>query len=354
MTHSKCGLLLLLATAGAIACGGDPTSSFREGGEKIVATPSVVFVNQGASIFVIAERQDSQGNQLTANFEPADVGSQITVTRDTTFLETTNGTVLKTRDRFIVTGLQPGATSFTITSGDLSLQVPVKVVPIGVAATFSNATPAANEPLIVTLPAGYKFSASASAVAGADTAFVQSFSADSTAITILLPPGATGTLNLGGVVADFLPGAALTLPTSEAVTVAAVVPLGGTGATGTAPSFTVLPFGETSVLFDGGTYDYASPDGPARLYKLTIPADGDYTVTLNWGSAEDLGIYYFLPDGTTAAGSPADALGAGGHPESSTSTFTAGTYFMSVVNFSATNPTFYTITFTGAPPASGG
>ena len=106
MTSSKCGLLLLLA-AGAAACGGDPTESFQGAGEKIVADPSVVFVEQDASVFIVTQLQDEQGNQLPADFEPADVGAPITVVKDTSYLATTNGTTLKTRERFVVTGLTP-------------------------------------------------------------------------------------------------------------------------------------------------------------------------------------------------------------------------------------------------------
>jgi hypothetical protein len=134
--------------------------------------------------------------------------------------------------------------------------------------------------------------------------------------------------------------------------------LAGTGAPGTAPELTVAPPGETSTLFDGGTFDYAAPifggafgDFPSRLYRLTVPADGDFTVSQDWGSAEDLGVYYFLPDGTTETGSAADGGGGGAHPEASTSAFTAGTYLMAVVNFNATNPPFFSIQLTTEAPA---
>jgi hypothetical protein len=159
MTHSKCGLLLLLAAAAVAACGGDPTESFQGADEQIVADPTSLFLEQGASTFVVAELHDAQGNQLVADFEPTNVGAGITVVQDTAFLETTNGTKLQTRERFIVTGVTPGSTSFTLATGNTTLNVPVRVIPTSIAATFSNASPAVNEAITVTLPADFKFGA---------------------------------------------------------------------------------------------------------------------------------------------------------------------------------------------------
>jgi hypothetical protein len=146
------------------------------------------------------------------------------------------------------------------------------------------------------------------------------------------------------------------LQTTAELTVGELVPLAGTDAPGTAPALEVPAVGETLTLFDGGTYDYPAPifagafgDFPARLYSVTVPADGDYTFSLDWaGGVEDLGIYMFLPDGTTETGDAADGLS---HPEVGTFTLTAGTYLMAVVNFNATNPAFITIQLTPEPPA---
>jgi hypothetical protein len=323
----------------------------------ISTDPSVVFVNQGANIFVVAQLLDEQGNQLPISFDATDVGSQISVVKDTTYLETTNGTKLNTRERFVVTGLAPGASSFTIAGGGLKDTVPVSVIPTSLAATFSTATPVPNVPVTITLPAGYTFSSDATVSTAAGTGFVTAIAPDGSSADALLPPGSTGVVTLGGVSADFLPGVPLSGPTIDSVTVAAVTPLTGTGATGTAPALTVAAVGGTSILYDGGTFDYNAPlfgtTIPARLYKFTVPADGGFTVTLDWPSSEDMGVYYFASDGTTEAGSPADDNGAGVHPESSTSTFTAGTYFMAVVNFSDTNPPYFNIQFTTEVPATG-
>jgi hypothetical protein len=323
----------------------------------ISTDPSVVFVNQGANIFVTAQLLDEQGNQLPISFDATDVGSQISVVKDTTFLETTNGTKLNTRERFVVTGLAPGATSFAISGGGLKDTVPVKVIPTSLAATFSTATPVPNVPVTITLPAGYTYSSAATVETNVAAGFITAVSPDGSSADALLAPGSSGVVTLGGVSADFLPGVPLSGPTIDSVTVAAVTPLAGADAPGTAPALTVPAVGGTSILYDGGTFDYSAPlfgtTFPARLYKFTVPADGDFTVTLDWPSSEDLGVYYFQADGTTEAGTPADDNGAGGHPESSTSTFTAGTYVMAIVNFSETNPPFFNIQFTTEVPTTG-
>jgi hypothetical protein len=78
------------------------------------------------------------------------------------------------------------------------------------------------------------------------------------------------------------------------------------------------------------------------------------TVTLNWASGDDLGVYWFAADGVTepAGLNPADAGGGGATPESSTSTFAPGSYRLAVVNFGPGDPTFFSIRLDGAvtPP----
>jgi hypothetical protein len=342
MMHSKCGLLLLFAMAGVVACGGDPTGSFRESDERIVATPSVVFLDQGASVFVIAERQDAQGNQLVADFEPTNVGSGITVERDSTFIETTNGTELKTRERFIVTGLTPSATSFTLKAGALTLDVPVKVTPTSLAATFSSLTPASNEPVTVTAP-GYHFLSGTTVVVGVDTAIVLSRSQDSTSATFLPFPGSTGTVTISGVAIDFLPQSPLTLTTPDVLTVGPVAVLPGTNSPATAPAIGAPSPGITTALFDSATFaspvcGVANAGVPCQLYKISVPpTDTVFNATLTWPNGTDLGLYVLSADGTADTGQACDAGGnastGGGFVESCTITLTAGDFLLAVVNF---------------------
>jgi len=341
MTHSKCGLLLLLAIAGVAACGGDPTSSFRQGNERIVATPSSLFLPQGGTVFVIAELQDEQGNQLTEDLQTADVGSGITVERDTAFLETTNGTKLKTRERFIVTAVSPSATSFTLKSGADSLVVPVKVTPTSLAATFSSLTPASNEPVTISA-AGYHFLTGTTVVVGADTAIVLSRSPDSTSATFLPFPGATGPVTVSGVAIDFLPSSPLTLTTADQLTVGPVSILPGTNSPANPPVIGAPSPGVTTALYDSATFaspvcGVANNGVPCQLYKISLPTDTVFNATLTWTNGTDLGLYVLNANGTADAGQSCDSGGnastGGGFIESCTITLTAGDYLLAAVNF---------------------
>src|SRR5687767_2055239 len=85
MKRSMCGLVVLAAVTGLWSCNGDPTGSIREG-EKVLADPAIVFIDQGATKFVTAELVDGQGNQLETDFQVQNVVAGITVEEDTTFV----------------------------------------------------------------------------------------------------------------------------------------------------------------------------------------------------------------------------------------------------------------------------
>ena len=356
MKRSMCGFVMLVAATALWSCSGDPTDGFQEG-ERISADPSSLFLAQDESKFVEVTMVDNQGNQLAADFEAQNLGPGLTVVKDTAFLETTIGTNLETTERFVVTGTAPTATSFDLVSGGQSITVPVRVTPIATTATLSNPTPAANEPLVITLPAGYTFGDAAGANIEGATGAVQSVAPDGSSVTVLLPPGATGPVTVDGVNVDYAPGVDFSLPTDQTVTVGAVTPLAGTGSPGTAPALTVQPIGGTTLFFDGGTFDYQAPilggafgTFPARLYSITVAEPTTLTTSVDWPSPEDLGIYFFASNGTTEVGEPGDAGGGGAHPEETTNTFEPGTYLMAVVNFSATNPPYFALSITTEEP----
>jgi hypothetical protein len=212
--------------------------------------------------------------------------------------------------------------------------------------SVSSATPAVNVPVVLTStdPNFTLVDPAVVAIGGDSSAFVTAQTASS--VTFLPAPGSTGPLGVGAV--DVV-GFGLPLPsTAPAITTSATVPsLAGTGTPGTAPALAVPPVGGVTALYDSGTFDYAAPilggafgTFPTRLYRLVVPAGEDITVTLNWNTGEDLGVYWFAADGVTepAELAPADDGGAGAHPESATNTFAAGTYLLAVVNFGPATP----------------
>lgn len=355
MKRSMCGIVVFAVAAGLWSCGGDPTESIRDEGEKILADPSSVFLDAGGTDSVTVELVDGQGNQLAATFQAQNVGPGITVERDTAYLETSTGTPIQTSERFVVTGVSPTSTSFELASGGHTITIPVKVIPTTFAATISNPAPAVNEEVTITLPAGYKFAAGASISTDKGTGVVRSFSADSSAIVVLVPPGSTGAITIDSVHVDFLPGVTLAGLPTEATVTADGTPLPGTSAPGTAPTVPAPALGATTAFMDVGTFTGADVtlDGGvgAQYYKFVVAEAGDYTFLTNWDGAADLDALV-CSDATgcaTFAGTGVD------HPELGTLTLAPGTYDLSIVLFAGAPPATFSVQIsavaTPPPPA---
>ena len=341
MTYSKCGLLLILAAAGLAACGGDPTDAFRDEGVRVIANPASVFLPEGTQKFVTVQLVDEAGDQLETDFEPTDVSSGITVVRDSSFLGTTNGTNLKTSERFIVTGVTPSSGSFTVGTGSAALVIPVKVTPLSLAATYSSLTPAMNEPVTMTV-SGYHFTPGAATVFLGDTAIILGLSEDGTALTFLPLPGSVGPATVGGVTIDFLPETPLELPTVDEFTVGPLVAIPGTDAPATAPAIAAPEPGAVSALFDAMPLGAAVCGGnsgiPCQLYSLSLPADAVLHARLDVSNLTDLGLYVMSADGLTDTGEACDALGNADDPsnlgfEECDLTLPAGDYLLGVISF---------------------
>jgi hypothetical protein len=355
MKRSMCGLVVLAVATGVWSCNGDPTDSIR-GNERVLADPASVFVGEGESEFLTVEMVDDQGNQLASDFDAQNVGAGITVEKDTTYLRTTIGTRLETSTRFIVTGLEPVATTFELVSGSQTITIPVKVVPASFAATFSNPAPAQNEPLTVTAEPGYKFAPSASITFGGDPAVVVSRAPDSTSFTFVPPPAPAATRAIGtvtGVVAPNIPGVALVVPTVDSITVPFLDTIAGAEAPGSAPVIpTPLP-GQASAFFDAGDFTGLDVTGDgglgARYYQFTVTEPGIYTVAVDWDGGADMDMVLC----TDAACTPDNNsfLGAGAsHPESVDFDLVAGTYRVAAVLFSGAAPPRVDITIRRPAP----
>jgi hypothetical protein len=330
MKRSMCGLVVLALATSVWSCNGDPTGDIR-GNPRIVANPSSVFVDNGASKFVVVHLVDEQGNQLAANFEPQNVGAGVTVVRDTTYLQTTIGTTLETSQRFIVTGTTPTASSFQISaSGAEPITIPVNVKPTGLSVTLSNPTPAMNEPVVITLPAGYKFGAEPGANVAGEAGIVTAVAPDSSSVTVVFPPGTSGPVTVEGVEADFLPGVPFDLDAAETVTVPSA-PLPGTESPTTAPVMPLPPVGGLTVLFD-------VPDFTATVdhfYRIDVVEPGDYTITVDWDIGSDIDAPVCLSDPTCASEDFVDPTVSASHPETGTFTLPAGTHVIWVNDYGA-------------------
>ena len=351
MKRSMWGITLIATAAALWSCNGDPTGDLRAG-ERILADPASVFIDEGATKFVTVELVDGQGNQLATTFGAQDVGAGITVEPDPTFLRTTINTKLPTQERFVVTGLTPSVSSFVVTAGDTSLTVPVRVLPTSVASTFSTAAPAQNEVITVTAPAGFSFAGVTGVVVGADTGVVVAHAADGSSVSFVARPvldsvPATNPVTVIGASSALYPTVPLNLPSLNTLTVAPIAPIAGTGAPGSAPVFNAPTVAGVTAIFDAGTFTGADITGDggigAQYYQIVVADSADYSVSVDWDGGSDL-------DGvlcTDAACSGGFFLGSGSaHPEASILTLPAGTYYLAPVLFEGDVPLRITLTVT--------
>lgn len=211
------------------------------------------------------------------------------------------------------------------------------VQPFGV----SNPTPDAFESITLTAPAGFFFSADTLSVnIGGNAALVQSRAADGSSMQILPFPGSAGAPEIAGVSPTGFPQFIYTMNAASTVTVGPA--LLGTESPSTAPTLAV-----PSTTTDGGGFAGDFAGFHTRWYKIELAATTTVTFDLDWPSDEDLGVYVATdPADPATLVAVGDAAGEGptGHPESSGAVSLApGTYYVGVVNFSATNPAFFTL-----------
>jgi hypothetical protein len=236
MNRFTCRVLPAIGLLLAVGCNTEPTEDLRNGLDRIVSSPTQLFLSPGESKTVDVGAVDAQGNPLTFAYEVTQVGPGITVRRDSTFLPVyvDDSTLVvppeSERFRFVVTAAAFGTnpdnfpvTSFVVSAGGQSLEIPVQVAPIGsFEATFSTQAPALGETVTITAPPGTKFAPDADVlIEGAADALqpvIVSRAADSTTITFYVAPGTGGPVIVDGVLTASAPGVRLAPATSLPVT----------------------------------------------------------------------------------------------------------------------------------------
>jgi hypothetical protein len=438
MNRLSLGTAVLVLSVAAASCG-DPTGDLRGNVDKLVATPSAVTLDQGATQNVVVRAVDEQGNEVIAPVDAISVNpaNLVTVTIDSSFLAGTDTTgqaqiPTPTKTQLVVTGVDRNAGTITVSAAGKTLDIPVRVVPVSTEfdATFSNqapalaeqvtltapagftftdssvvsfpgapnplvsvapdgtsltflpaantvghatithvvpnyapgfslefttvdtiatpifdsldatlstATPAANQAVLVTAPAGFKFQPAAAVTVGGIAAAVNSRAADSSSLSFQVAPGTTGAVQVDSVVLTQLPEFPLSIPTRDTIVVGAATPIGGTGSTGSAPNFNAPAAPGLEIgIWDTGTFTGADITGDggngAQYYKLTVTTPGDYNFTLDAGLDADSDIDLVLC--ADAGCSAADFTGATlATSEAATITLTPGTYYMAAVLF---------------------
>ena len=203
---------------------------------------------------------------------------------------------------------------------------------------ISNAAPDAFESITITAPAGFFFASTVGVNIGGNAALVQSVAGDGSSVTVLPFPGSAGAPELVGVSPNGFPQFQYTMNATTSVTVGPA--LEGTESPETAPTLAI-----PSSTTDGGGFAGDFLGFHTRWYKIEVGAATTINITLDWPTGEDLGAYV-TTDPADAAGivGVADAGGDGAHPETSGPVDLApGTYYIGILNFSETNPPFFTL-----------
>ena len=216
MNRLTSGMVPLFALLLALGCSGDPTEPLRAGISRIEASPSQLFLQLGESKTVEVTAVDDQGNAISSAYEATEVGPGITVRRDSTFLPVfVNDSQLSVAAeaptmRFVVTADNYGATSFKLGTGETTATISVQVIAQNVLAVqASNVTPALNEVVTLTAPAGISFSPTTTVTFAGATAQPAEVvvAADGKSLTFLPPPNiANAPAVLTDVVSDATPG----------------------------------------------------------------------------------------------------------------------------------------------------
>jgi hypothetical protein len=247
-----------------------------------------------------------------------------------------------------VTANELVSTTFTLSAGGKTRDIPVRVVP-GAAdiplATVASTGPNPTDPTTLTVPAPYQFPVDGSVMffVGVDTltAIVVDRAADGRSLTILPPPGVT-TAPTVTVVIDYLPDASLSTTTDVPLTIGTTAAvLAGTNDPATAPVITLVGGVQGGVIDGNGGYAAATCGGnsgiPCQLYKFTLDADATVDAEMRWSNEADLGLYIMTADGTTDTDQACDDHGRGAgalsQPEHCVLALAAGTYLAGVVNF---------------------
>lgn len=343
------GTVLLAVSALVWGCNTEPEET--EGGDpaQIVANPGVVFVDQGASNEVFVRLVDQQGTSLSTDVSVTVADpSVIQVSADSMFRPVfgpdgvlgfnTNNSEL----RLVVTGLALNATSFTISAGGLTTEVPVSVLPTALAGTLSATSADVGEPVTLTAPAGFSFNETSEVTFEAgDAAATLSVAADGSTITFIPKPGSSGSVS---TVSDVSPGYApsLQLPlsfSSEPFALTAVS-LYSSADPATAPAFPIPAVGDTTVI-----YDHSVAVDQLTLLEITEPGTV-LDVTVDWTGGADMDFYFCAGAAacTFTGRSPAANGATAAHPEHVAVTFpAAGTYTLLVNLYSGDAPTYTTI-----------
>jgi len=219
MNRFRPGLVPLFAVLAAIGCSSEPTGDLRDTPPTLQATPSQLFLEVGETKEVIVGAVDGQGNPLDFNYEVTETGSGISVRRDSSFLpifvddSTLQAPATAARFKFLVTGSAYTSTSFTVSAGGDTIQIPVQVVPqAGFAGTFDKPTAALGDTITLTAAPGTAFADTAELrLPGVPDSIpihpvITARGEGGTSLSFIAPPNVNGPLLITAVTSASAPG----------------------------------------------------------------------------------------------------------------------------------------------------
>jgi hypothetical protein len=210
-------------------------------------------------------------------------------------------------------------------------------------ATFSSTTPAQNQYVVLTPPAGFHFTDSAAVSMAGTSLPIFSRGASGSSITFLPAPGSFGVVKVDSVLVDVVPQFPLSLPVRDTIVVGPLAAVAGTGSTATAPAITLAAPGGTAGFFDAATFtapDITFDGGVAAQYYKFTPTTTAVTITMDvQGPGADTDVDIVLCSDAACSDGGDFTAAATGQPETGTFTVTAGTtYYIAVVLFLGTPP----------------
>jgi hypothetical protein len=245
------GAVLLAVTAALGACGTEP-DEFADGTpDHIVAEPSVVFVTRTDSQNVRIRVVDQQGTSLLQPISITDVGPGINVRADSAFRPIFRGDTLvfnpnTTELRVWISASALDNSSFTITSGDKTLNVPVIVTPAGAETIpFSTLTPALGDVVTATAGSNLRFTDSTLVMFGA-TSVTPDVAEDGTSLTFVAIPNLIGPASFTNVTLSYNTNVVFTVTAADTVNTPAVD-------TFTVTASTTTPAANAPVTITGST-----------------------------------------------------------------------------------------------------
>lgn len=327
------GMAGLLVALGASACGEDPSVDF--GGDaptKIQASPTVMFVNQGAQKFVKVRLVDDRNRSTATSFEISNVSPGITVVLDETYRPDFIGSdglefnPIQHEHRLIVSGVAPVGAQFTVSSSGISQVVTVNVIPSEIPITFGSVS---NGVVDVTSE-NFTFDLSTQFDFDGVVQTPLAVSADGHTATIAASGGLVDVKPvITGARASYMP----TVPLSAATGTTGLTNAAALGAT-TFDAAVAIPINVDEVIISdaGGAWgpDVIGGGGPIKWFKFTIPADRHFDLSVDWSGANDLD--FWLADSNL---DEVLYVGTSAHPEHNSTDLTAGTYYLAIIDWNS-------------------